>query len=139
MNASSGPSVQRFRPDAVLLQGIAVHDCRTAMKVYLRALKERDGIYPIERLVATWRVLDAAAKATSAIVAAETPEDAAEESLGTEELLTTKETAAMLRLSDRQTRNLAGDLGARLVGRFLFFPADAVEAEARRRAESRAA
>lgn len=130
------PSVQQLG-DAVLLQGPAVADAAFLVGLGLRALRCRDGVAPRSRWIELHRSLHDIAAETSADCRysgnTAMPELDEKTSLVAETSISTREAATILRLKERQVRNLADQLGAQRVGRALLFDRGLVMAEALRR------
>lgn len=128
----TAPAVQTLG-SAVLLQGPALQDAAFLVAVGVRALSNRDGVAPMPR----WLTLQAQLKRASDLVAddgtAELPEAQHLPRLAEDQLISTREAADMLKISERQVRNLAADLGARRAGRALVFDRELVQLEADRR------
>jgi hypothetical protein len=124
---------------AVLLQGPAVADAAYLVAVALRTLASRDGVAPMSR----WLTLQAQLKRASDLVAddgsEEVPEARHMPPLTEDQLINTREAADMLKITERQVRNLATDLGARRAGRALVFSRELVRLEASRRVNDGAA
>jgi hypothetical protein len=135
----NAPPVQRLG-SAVLLQGPAVADTAYLVAVGLRALQRRDGVAPMRRWLTLQHLLKAAADSLtsdSGDAAVGSLDDPA--LLPAEELINTKQAAALLGLTERHTRTLAVQLGARHAGRALVFDRQMVALEANRRAAGKAA
>jgi len=126
---SNTPAVQRLG-SAVLLQGPAVADAAYLVAVGVRTLARRDGV-----AIARWLTLQRALQQVAAADHghADVLGVVDEEALLAEELVSTKEAAHMLRLTERQVRRIAACLGGRHAGRALVFDRSAVQAEAARR------
>jgi excisionase family DNA binding protein len=75
-------------------------------------------------------------RAASEVGSAEVPQLATVTQSDALDLIDTKEAAKMLKLSDRQIRNLADAIGVRRLGRRFLFDRAAVEAYAHRRQEA---
>lgn len=133
--AAPAPSVQRLG-NAVLLQGVAIHDAAYLIKLGLRVSSGRDGVHPSDRWLRLYRELQSATSDTRNGAASSMPSapDFPVEDL---DLITTREAAMLLRLSLRQVQNLAPSLGARRVGRQLLLDRDLVTTEASRRNRTR--
>jgi hypothetical protein len=130
----AAPAVQRFG-EAVLLQGVACAEAAYLIAAGVRYLSQRDEIPAL----GSWRHLQrelelAAGQGRMSFPGhADIPPADDQQVLPEEDLLSTKEAAVIMRLTERQTRRLAGELGARRAGTALVFDRGLVLAEADRR------
>lgn len=126
-------------PDiSVVITGRDLADLSYLVALGIRTLSRRDAMPPSQRVQRLHAVLREAAEDYIASdhgnqQRAEMPQGADSEDWKTEDLITTREAAAVLQLSERQVRNLADELGARRIGRALGFDRTNVEAENARR------
>ena len=133
---TEGPHVLALGGGQVLLRGLAVVDAARLVEVAADLMRRRDGIAPPPRLQVLRRALrvEAAAVAVRGHADVRSSAELAESAVGSAaDTLTTTAAAAVLGLSERQVRRLAGDLGGHRAGRAWLFDSDTVAAVAAQR------
>ena len=124
------PDVELLGP-AVLLRRPIVAEVRRLLAAALRDAVHRDGVRPSQRLLHLLAVLDAAANVPPDVRTVTSPLPPS-----TVDAMTTSETAAALGIGTRQTRRLAGPLGARRTATGWAYPRQSVDTAAERRKSS---
>ena len=111
--------------DAVLLRRPIAAEVRWLLTAAAREAVRRDGIRPSQRLLHLLAVLDAAANVPPDVRTVTAPPPPS-----TLDAMTTSEAAAALGIGERQTRRLAGPLGARRTATGWLFDKRAVDTAA---------
>ena len=110
-----GPEALGLGSGAVLLRGRAVVDTARAVSSALDVAVRRDGLTIPPRLLELRRTLDLEARAVAAAGLADGRQEVNLPSL-TADVWSSKKAATVLGLSERHTRRLSSELGARKVG-----------------------
>jgi hypothetical protein len=127
---ADGPDVLALAPGVVVLRGRVLVDVARAVTAALAAAERLDGLVAPPRLVELRRTLDREARAVAAASGrADVPGDRdLAESMADVRHMSTKEAGELLKLSTRQVRRLAADLGAHKVAARWLIPCDAAAA-----------